>query len=606
MIGGYAGKYLEVNLTESSTRTIPLDEAAAKAFIGGQGYANWLLWKMTKPGVEPLGPDNLLIVSTGPITGLAGGTDRGDVTFKSPLTGLWGNSQFGGFWCSELKYAGYDGIILRGAAEKPVYVRVKDDEVEILDAGGIWGKGVAKTDQTIIEELGDPFVKVLCIGPTGENLCGEASVVQNSQHYAARTGGGAVMGSKKVKAIAVRGTKGMPDLADTDTCFKISEWDVKTKWTERSMHRRMFRWLKFGPQAAHVERADHGIGIFKNFDEGDHPDVPMLGGPRQLRMSRVRDDSCTYCPVGCIHTSLVRSGPMKGSYASPKWDSTANIAQQTSMFDMNGMIYCNAICNDMGMDAEGVGNTVAWAMECYEKGILTKEDLDGLDLTWGNIEAEAKLIWKICHRDGVGDLLADGFKHFLPKVGRGSEEFAMQSKGCGFGGYQPYAWHTFGMPYRWGVAYSVNDIGGHHNTASESSYWNNSLTYCGFATGLTDGEKIELLNAATGYELSYPEGWNLYGLRFMMLARAYNIREGYGGVMPPSKADILPKKAFKEFTYGAAKGEQMTVEEWLNGRLQWYEDHGCDERGVPTRETLEKLGLEFTIKELEEAGAWEA
>jgi aldehyde:ferredoxin oxidoreductase len=178
MIGGYAGKYLEVDLTKGSTKAIPLDEEAAKTFIGGQGYANWLLWKMTKPGIDPLGPDNLLIVSTGPITGLAGGTDRGDVTFKSPLTGLWGNSQFGGFWCSELKYAGYDGVILRGIADEPVYVWVKNDEVEILDAEGIWGKGIAKTDQTIREEREDPFVKVLCIGPAGENLCGEASVCQ--------------------------------------------------------------------------------------------------------------------------------------------------------------------------------------------------------------------------------------------------------------------------------------------------------------------------------------------------------------------------------------------------------------------------------------------
>lgn len=604
MIGGYAGKHLEVNLTDGSFKKIPLNEWAARTFIGGQGYSNWLLWKMTKPKINPLGEDNLLLVGTGPITGLAGGTDRGDVTFKSPLTSLWGNSQFGGFWCAELKYAGYDGIILRGKAEKPVYLNIKDDNVELRDAKEIWGKGVAKTDQMIKDELNDPFVKVLCIGPSGENICGEASVVQNSQHYAARTGGGAVMGSKKLKAIAVRGTKGMPPLANPEECFRISEFDIKTKWTERSMHRRMFRWLKFGPQASQVERADHGLGIFKNFDEGDNPKVPLLGGPRQLRMNRVRDDSCTYCPVGCIHTNLIRSGRMKGAYAASKWDSTANIAQQTLMFDINGMVYCNALCNDLGMDAEGVGNTVAWAMECYEKGILSKEKLGGLDLTWGNVEAEAKLIWKICHREGIGNLLADGFKHFLPKIGKKSEDFAMQSKGCGFGGYQPYAWNTFGEPYRWGVAYAVNDIGGHHNTSSESSYWSNSLTYCGFATGLSDEMKIALLNAATGYGLKYPEDYNLIGLRFMMFARAYNIREGYGGIMPPSKADVLPAKAFKKMTYGTAKGEQMTTDDFLKGRLQWYTDHGCDERGVPTKETLRKLGLDFTIAELEKAGAW--
>jgi aldehyde:ferredoxin oxidoreductase len=604
MKGGYAGNYLEVNLTEGSCTVRPLDPWAAHMFIGGQGYANWLLWTLTDAGVDPLGSENCLIVSTGPITGVAGGTDRGDVTFKSPLTGLWGNSQFGGFWCSELKFAGYDGVILRGVAEHPVYVWIKDDEPTIMDARHIWGSGVAQTDQLIKTELHDRMVKVLCIGPAGENLCREASLVQNAQHFAARTGGGAVLGAKNVKAIAVRGTQGMPPLAHPDECFRLSELDVKTKWSERALHSRMYRWLKFGPQASHVERADHGIGIFHNFEEGDHPDSPLLGGPRQLRMNRVRDDSCTYCPVGCIHASLVRSGVMKGAYAHPKWDSTANIAQQTGMFDINGMIYCNALCNELGMDAEGVGNTVAWAMECYDKGILSQADLDGLDLRWGNVEAEAKLIWKICHRDGVGEQLADGFKHFLPRVGQGSADFAMQSKGCGLGGYQPYAWHTFGMPYRWGVVYAVNDIGGHHNTASASGYWANSLTYCSFATGLTDAQKLALLNAATGYTLTYPEDWQLYGLRFMLLARAYNIREGYGGTMPPADADVLPTKAFKSFTYGAAKGEQLTRDEWVTGRSQWYQQHGCDERGVPTKETLQRVGLDFTIRALEHAGAW--
>jgi aldehyde:ferredoxin oxidoreductase len=268
---------------------------------------------------------------------------------------------------------------------------------------------------------------------------------------------------------------------------------------------------------------------------------------------------------------------------------------------MDAMIYCNALCNDLGMDAEGVGNTVGWAMECYEKGILSKEDLDGLELNWGNVEAEAKLIWKICHRDGVGDLLADGFNHFLKKIGKNSEDFAMQSKGCGFGGYQPHSWHTYYLPYKWGVLYSVNDIGGHHNIPSKAGYWNNSLTYCDFATGLTPKMKIDLLNAVTGYDLKYPEDWNRYGLRFMVFARTYNIREGYGGVMPPSKADILPKKAFKKFTYGTAKGEQLTKENWLEGRLQWYTDHGCDERGIPKIEILRDLGLDFTISEIKKA-----
>lgn len=253
------------------------------------------------------------------------------------------------------------------------------------------------------------------------------------------------------------------------------------------------------------------------------------------------------------------------------------------------------------MDAEGVGGVVSWAMECYEKGIFKREDLDGLDLKWGNLDAEAKLIWKIIHREGVGNLLADGFKYFLPKVGKGSEKFAMQSKGVGFGGYQPWLFKE---------RYAVSNIGGHHNTDMPSSYISDSLLYCNFASGLRPpGFKsgadyyFALFNATTGWNWQR-EDFDTLGLRGATLGRAYNIREGYGGTMPPSEADVYPEKAHHRLTYGASKGKEYPREVFLADRAKYYETVGCDEKGIPKRETLKKYGLDFTIRELEKAGAW--
>jgi len=603
MVGGYAGRYLEVDLTQGSATTVPTDMAVAKSLIGGLNYAVHLLWQRTRPGIDPLSPENLLVFATGPITGLPG-TERGSVVYKSPLTGLIGHAEVGGHWCSELKFAGYDGIVVKGKAEEPAYLYIKDDAVEVRSAAHLWGKTTSQTEQAVVKDAGDPFARVLCIGPAGENLSREACVVHTSWHAAARTGSGCVMGSKKLKAVAIRGTKGFPRMEDPDKCFELIDGVIANARSEELMHEGHYRLTKMGSQASQVERADEARGIFKNFDEGDHPDVVNIGGPRQLRRNRVRDDACFMCPVGCMHSSVVRSGVFAGTWGQPDWDSTANLTQQCLVLDMDGLIYLNALCDEYGIDAEGVGNTVAWAMECYERGVLTKSDLDGLELVWGDVSAEAKLIWKIIHREGVGNLLADGFKHFLPRVGKGSEKFAMQSKGCGFGGYQPWSYRE---------TYAINNVGGHHNVDSPRSNLADSMTYCLFLGALRPRgfrEGLEyygaLFNAATGWEFKYPEGFDLIGRRGVLLGRVYNIREGYGGVMPPSEADVYPEKAHSRvLTYGTAKGKAYPREVFLADRANYYKSMGCDERGVPLRETLKSLGLDFAIRDLEKVGAWD-
>jgi len=600
MVNGYAGKYLDVNLTDGSIKTFPTDMDLARKMVGGLTYGLYLLWKRTKPGMNPLGPENLLIVNTGPISGLVG-TSRGTAVFKSPLTGLMGHAESGGHWTSELKFAGYDGIVVSGRAEEPIYLYVKDDQAEIRSAKDLWGKTTSQTEQAIVEELKDPFTQVISIGPAGEHLCREACIIHTGWHAFARTGGGCVMGSKNLKAIALRGTKGFPSLADPEKSYELLDNTIAYAQSD-AMRQSLWRNRTQGSQASHVSAGDEGRGIFKNFEEGDHPMVSQVGGPRQLARNRVMDAACYLCPVGCLHLSVVRSGRFAGTWGQPDWDSSANLTQQTLVLDLDGLIYLNALCDDYGLDAEGVGGVVAWTMEAYEKGILTKEDLDGLDLTWGNVDAEAKLIWKIIHREGVGNLLADGFKGFLPKVGKGSEKFAMESKGVGFGGYQPWLFKE---------SYAVSNIGGHHNTETPGSYVSNSLLYCVFAGGLMpQGFRsgadyyYALFNAVTGWDFRR-EDFDTLGTTGVTLGRAYNIREGYGGVMPPSEADTYPEKAHHRLTYGASKGKEYKKEEFLADRAKYYNGMGYDERGVPTKETLKKYGLEFTIKELEKAGAWD-
>ncbi len=596
---GYAGKYLDINLTDNSIKTVPIDMDLAKKMVGGLTYSLYLLWHRTKPRINPLGPENPLIFSTGPISGLVGAA-RGTVVFKSPITELIGHSECGGHWIAELKFAGYDGIIFTAKAENPVYLYVKDDHVEIRNAKNLWGKTTSQTEQAIMEELNDPYVQVISIGPAGEHLCGEASIIHSSFHAFARAGGGCIMGSKNLKAIAIRGTKGFPSVADSEKCNELL-YNTATYAKSDVMRNAIWRNTTFGSPASQVQSADIGRGIFKNFEEGDNPMITQIGSPTQMRRNRVWDSSCTFCPVACQHQSLVRSGPFVGTYCQADWDSSANLTQQCLMLDPDGLVYLNAICDEYGIDAEGVGGVMAWAMECYEKGLLTREDLDGLDLKWGNIEAEAKLLWKIIHREGIGNLLADGFKYFLPKVGKGSEKFAMQIKGVGLGGYQPWLFKE---------RYAVNNIGGHHNIDSPSSYVSDSLLYCIFARGIMPpgfasgvDYYYALFNAVTGWDFTN-EDFDAFGLRGTLLGRAYNIREGYGGVMPPSEADVYPEKAHHELTYGAGKGKEYSKEAFLADRAQYYSLLGCDEKGIPTIETLKKHGLEFTIEELEKAGAW--
>lgn len=603
---GYSGEYLKVDLTEGSIERIKTDSDVAAKFIGGLGYATYLLWTMSGSLMEPLSPESNCIINTGPITGLLC-ANRLNFTFKSPISGLVGHSQLGGNFASELKFAGYDGIILTGRADSPVYLSIRDDCAEIREAKGLWRRNPIETDIQIMRNLSDPRTQVLSIGISGENSV-KLATVQHKAHTAARTGVGAVLGSKNLKAIAVRGTLGIK-LARPDEVFEIMDRLMHEIWSPKIAEAKggTFELNRFGTTRSYLKFPDSGTARFRNYLEGDSPEAGNLAAAKLRNRNHVRNDSCAFCPVGCFQTFVTRSGDYAGSLSQLDWDSGGCLSYPSEITNIDGLLYLNSLCDDLGLDAEEAGNVAAWAIECCEKGILTEADFDGLDMTWGNVRTVAKLIWKIAHRQGVGDLLADGFKGFLPRFKTESRGLAMQSKFVGFGGVHPFA------PLR-GAFYATNDIGGHHENPTFSSWWSNSLTLCRFiyddiakAYAATRREYItDMLNAATGWRIKHSHDFDKFGKRGLVFLRAYNIREGYGGVMPPSEADLLPERIYGHtFTYGFGKGITLTKERFLAERAKLYSDLGCDERGIPTRETLMDLDLRFTITQLEAANAWE-
>lgn len=606
MVGGYARKTLEVDLTKGHVTKTPLDLELARKFIGGRGLMNKLLWDMLEPGTRALSPENLLMIFTGPITSLLAGNQT-VLRFKSPLTAtttgsnLMGHAVTGGQFAPELKFAGYDGIIISGKAEEPVYLFINDDDVEIRDARHLWGRTVIETEVKIKEET-DPFTRVLSIGPAGENLVRYASVEQEYFRAAARCGSGTVMGSKNLKAVAARGTQGIT-LENPKECLMIEKEGFKLMGDppERVYARR--RW---GTTLAAIAASDRSYGPLKNWREsywGD--DVEKAGGLQWESRCRVKNRSCYGCAYTCMQLGVIRSGPYAGTIDSPDYDSTDLLHPNCMITDPNGVYALSAFCDEYGFDAISLGNVLSWTMECYEKGILTKNDLDGIDLTWGNVPAMFKISNKILHREGIGDLLAEGIKIASEKVGKGSEKFAMHCKGVewGVGGTGN------NRDNRECYCYVMSDHGGVHKYGTTIEWQNgttmyDSLTHCSFHRGTFGWElPSRMLKAATGWDLiNSEEDWDTFAWRIIILERAWNIREG----LKPDRDDILPDRVHEEpLTLGPKAGTPAALysrEQFESDKQEWYKTRGCNEYGIPKKETLKRLDLEFVIPDLQKLG----
>ena len=613
MFGGH-GKILRVNLSEGKVSQEDIPEDLFDKFLTGAGLATHYLFREVPKGAEPLGPENELILMTGALTGtIAPSTGRFNWVFKSPLTGIWAQSNSAGFWGVDFKKTGYDGIIFQGISPKPVYLVIEEDKAELRDASHLWGKSVSETTKMIQEELGEKF-NVDCIGIAGENQVRYASIMNDLHRAAGRCGGGAVMGSKLLKAIAVRGTK--PVNIANPTAFK----EVSKKQFEL-LDQHMFKVAleTFGTNVVIDLVNARGGFPTRNWQTCVFPELEEINAQALSEKVLIEPMGCFACPLRCGRRSEIRQGKYKGaSGEGPEFESVGTLGGSCHVTDMEAITMAHYLCDDYGLDTISTGATIGFAIECYEKEILTKSDTDGLELRFGDPDIVIELIHKIAKREGFGDFLAEGTRRMAQKLDKGSERFAMNVKGLELPAYDSRAVQITGL------AYAVANRGGDHVTAYiqgptfldipflciPDSQIKDSLVadpeevhilvdlenvmtaldtlgackFMGFC--VASDEWVELVAHCLGRDFTYDDLMRV-GERAYNLARVFNVREGV-----TRADDTLPPRLLEEpLPEGPAAGK---VNENLPAMLdKYYELRGWDKAtGKPTPEKLKELGLE--------------
>jgi aldehyde:ferredoxin oxidoreductase len=587
---------LEVDLTSKESRVVDVTEDV-RLYLGGRGLADKLMWDLVPQGADPLGPDNILHVGVGPLTGIIG--PKTILSFKSPLTGWAGRSSISGYFGEEIVKAQYNsGILIRGKADKPVYLYVYDDQVEIRDASDLWGKWKQETEVTLRDRLnletGQVF-GVLCIGPAGENLVRYANATTEFVHSASKWGGGAVMGSKNLKAIAVRGTKG-PLYADHQRVWEL----FRTYATSPKTALRKLGESRWGHATSPPNLLRFAAEGIKNNHLGYHEIVEKSNSLEHYLKYYAWTDGCPGCAASCFVPYFKNSkrGAFGGEYRHDNLGGfNANI-----MVGYEEMIEIAALEDELGMDGEELGGLVAWAMDLYEHGIITQEDLGGLDLQWGNVEATCELMKKVAYKDGrVPAALAEGFRRAYEVFGENSKWYAFEVHGCAAPTYD-----VRNKNVNWGLKYGTS-----HNGARMGSgiadMMRETVTCCHFALppfiqiwGFENEVYRIFLNAVCGWDLTLQDVKDI-ALRNYYFNRCVSLREGYH----PAKDDYLPPRAYEEpitdkygrtWVWGKAEFEEAK-------RKYYLEELELTEAGLPPRKGLKRLGLDFVIPKLESLGA---
>ena len=606
--GGYAGKILRIDLDRQTSAVEPLDFGEARRFIGGRGLAAKFLFDEVPRGVDPLGAENKLILATGPVTGtLVPGASRYVMVTKSPETNLFFDSYAGGDFPAEIKYAGYDLIIIEGHSEKPVYLWIDDHTVELRDAGHLWGKTTLETETGLKKDAGDDAVRVASIGPAGENLSNLAMVRNDYWHRCGRGGVGAVMGSKRLKAVVIRGTQGVK-IADPEALMNYMLGPVEEKITKGRMAMAATELMKYGTFSGIAAMNATHILATQNFQKGQFEGAERMDLDVVRRMLSIRDTACTCCSIACCKFGKVQSGQSVTAKSGSLQQETRSIMGSNLGIDSEEFnVQVNGLCDDLGLDTIGTGVVIGFAMECYERGLLSKKDLGGIDLHFGNRTAVKELIPMIAYRQGIGDLFAQGVKRASEKIGQGSEEFAMHTKGLAYPAYRPGIYSP-----SFALAYAVSDRGACHRRArpflaeqtldpfvtegrarlfkalyDERIPWHCALT-CDLTTciiGLNFGDAASMFSAVTGWEFTGEEMQTLAD-RVASLIRVYNVREGATKAM-----DTLAPRSFRIETEGPAAGKELTREMLRSMVEEYYALRGWNPEGVPTAETLDRLGM---------------
>lgn len=610
MENGYANKVLEVDLTTQTWKTFPLEEELKMQYLGGSGIGTKILFERTDGDTDPLGPENTLIFMTGPFAGNKVPTSgRHQVIAKSPLTGIFGEGDVGGTWGTMLKKAGYDGIVVTGASEKPVGILVDDEIVKILDLSDLWGKDSFETDRSIKERYGPDF-SVACIGPSGERqiLCSCIVHDGSDARVVGRCGLGAVMGSKGLKAIAVRG-KADPSVFDPEG-FAALQKKVIPMLVEKT------KGLKsFGTSGGLMGANQAGDLPVKNWSRGDWDDAVMISGQRMAETILRRSYFCATCPIGCGRDVIISTGPYAGvEGAGPEYETLGMLGSACLVNDLEAITYAADICNRWGLDTIEVGSAIAMSMELYERGIITREDLEGKSLEWGDAGAMISLVEAIAKGEGFGKILGMGVRKAAETIGKGAENYAIQVKGLAVPAHDPRCYssmavgyatsnrgacHLQGSSYFFEKAVTMPEFGydavvdrfENKGKGKLNFYTQNimsvmdSLKICKFTLygGLTLTHIQEYIRTVTGMDLSLEE-LKETGERIYNLKRLYNIKCGIG-----RKDDILPERFRKEPRHDSGTGEFLPD---LETQLEeYYQARGWNKDGVPLKETLQRLGI---------------
>ncbi len=613
---GYTGNILRVNLSNKRVSVEPLREEVAKAFIGGRGMGAKYLFDEVPAGIDPLGEQNKLLFLTGPLCStLSQASSRWMVVTKSPLTGTIVRSTGGADFGHEMKSAGFDMMIIEGKAEKPVTLCIRDSAVEFRDAAHLWGKKIdtERIQEMIRAETGDDNFQVACIGPSGENGTLFASIL-NARRSASRGGVGAVMGSKNLKAIAVRGT-GTVAVADKEKLNEVTK-QIVSEATKTHMYE---SFSHLGTPGVTALLHEMGMHPARNFQLGQANDFSGLT-PDKLEEIFLKDEGCFRCFIHCGSVFRVKEGLYKGGpVVAPEYETMWSFGVHIGNTDLGFIVAANKICDDYGVDTISAGSVIAFAMELYEKGILSRHDLDGIDLTWGNHQEAYRLLLKIVTRDGIGSILALGTRRAAEAIGRGAEKYAMQIKGLEIPAYElrgakahglnivtsnigashmtGYCPHElFGLPEPVD-RFSVAGKGSLIKSIQDITATYDSLIVCGFPATfgwLVPPTYAVLLGAATGVSEFSDVGYLIQsGERIYNIERAFNTREGFD-----RKDDYAPERFIKEpVTNGPSQGQIFENDILLD---DYYQARGWDVRtGIPLKQKLDELGLQREAEALD-------
>jgi len=621
----YMGKMLFVDLNNMKTHDEEIFEDLARDYIGGYGLGARIILERMKQGVDPLSPGNIFGIGTGPLT-LSGmvSSCRHTTMGKSPLTGYWGDANSGGNFSNTFKASGYDMVFFEGKADHPVYLLIRDGKAEIKNSEHIWGKDTSTTDEMIRQENDDSSLKIVSIGTAGERLSRIAAVINDSGRAAARSGLGAVMGSKNLKAVACSGSL-KPDIHDKSEVSRlVKEMMAMAKSNPSGMYLGISSTGTPGAMIHHME--DHDVPI-KNWRGNNVEDFPedKWGNVAWDGMEKyaVKKYACTGCPIACGHILRVDQGEYAVERAhKPEYESLAAFGTMCMNDNMESLIYANELCNMHGLDTISAGSTIAFAIECFENGILTKTDTDGIELTWGNSRAIIDVLKKMCTREGIGDLLAEGAQRASAEIGKGSEQFAMHVGGEMVPMHDPRCTPGWGATYvsdpaparhvRGGTAFvesgPVNETlyqalglptkvdkynpegkGEMHAVLGGYQHLVNSSGMCLFGADALPFSLIDFMKATTGWDLTYDELIKT-GQRISTLLHGFNIREGF----KPSDFTIPPRVAGNPpLRMGLLKNRTIDIDDL---KTQYYEAMGFDvDTGEISKERIDALGLQDVL-----------